>query len=153
MTPGAVAVRPARPGDLDDLVRLLEVLFSIEADFRPDAVRQRRGLALLLEDPERGCVLVAEDGGRAVGMATAQLVVSTAEGAASAGVEDVGVDAALRGRGVGRRLLAAAEAWARERGAARLQLRADRDNAPALAFYRRLGWSPTRLSAWRRPLR
>src|SRR5512141_824012 len=115
-------IRPAAPADLEALVRLLSVLFSIEADFRPDAERQRRGLARMLEDPERRLVLVAEEDGAVVGMVTVQLVVSTAEGGDAGLLEDMIVDAAHRGRGVGRRLLAAAEAWARARGATRLQL-------------------------------
>jgi GNAT superfamily N-acetyltransferase len=144
------AVREARPGDLDDLVRLLGLLFSIEADFRPDPARQRRGLALMLADPGQRAVLVAERAGRVRGMVTAQLVVSTAEGGPSALVEDMVVEEAERGRGRGRLLLSAIEAWAAERGATRLQLLADRENAPALAFYGRLGWAPTQLVCWRR---
>ncbi len=143
-------VRPAVPADLDALVELLEELFELEADFRPDEVRQRRGLALMLEEPERRAVLVAEREGAVVGMVTAQLVVSTAEGGASALVEDMVVDAAWRGLGAGRALLEAIEAWARAPGATRLQLLADRENGPALAFYARMGWARTRLVCLRR---
>ncbi len=143
-------LRPAVPADLEALVRLLGVLFSIEADFRPDATRQRRGLARMLEDPARRLVLVAEEGGAVVGMVTVQLVVSTAEGGDAGRVEDLVVDAAHRGRGLGRRLLEGAEIWARGRGATRLQLLADLANAPALGFYARLGWSRTQLGCLRR---
>jgi GNAT superfamily N-acetyltransferase len=145
-----VAIRGATPADLERLVRLLEILFSIEADFRPDPERQRRGLALMLAEPERRVVLVAEREGAVVGMVTAQLVVSTAEGGPSALVEDMVVESAERGRGLGRRLLSAAEAWAAARGATRLQLLADRENAPALGFYGRAGWRSTRLVCLRR---
>ncbi|WP_242343310.1 GNAT family N-acetyltransferase [Anaeromyxobacter terrae] len=148
-----VAIRGAAPADAERLVRLLGILFSIEADFRPDPDRQRRGLALMLAEPERRAVLVAERAGEVVGMVTAQLVVSTAEGGPAALVEDMVVDAGERGRGVGRRLLEAIEGWAAARGASRLQLLADRDNAPALGFYARAGWQPTRLVCLRRPAR
>jgi GNAT superfamily N-acetyltransferase len=149
VTPG-LAIRDATPGDLDALVGLLGVLFSIEADFRPDARRQGDGLSLLLGDPGRAAVLVAERDGAVVGMVTAQLVVSTAEGGLSAWVEDMVVHASERRRGTGRALLTAVGAWAEERGARRLQLLADRENAPALAFYDRLGWSGTQLVCLRR---
>ncbi len=138
-------IRSATRSDLDALVSLLGLLFSIEADFRPDPERQLQGLSRALADPDRAGVLVAARAGGVIGMVTAQLVVSTAEGGASAWIEDMVVAEPERGRGVGRRLLEAIEAWARARGASRLQLLADRENAPALAFYARLGWSTTRL--------
>lgn len=147
-----VTLRPATPADLDALVHLLGVLFTLEADFRPEPERQRRGLALLLAEPARAAVVVAERAGEVVGMATAQLVVSTAQGAPSAWVEDVVVAEAARGRGIGGRLLDALEAWARARGATRLQLLADLENAPALGFYAGRGWSRTQLLALRRLL-
>lgn len=143
-------IRSAGKGDVAALVRLLGVLFSIEADFRPDARRQRRGLALMLRDPERRVVLVAEREGRVIGMVTVQLVVSTAEGAPSGLLEDMVVDEQVRGEGIGARLLRAAERWARAHGATRLQLLADRMNRPALAFYRRMGWDGTQLVCLRR---
>ena len=136
--------------DVSALVGLLRQLFELEADFRPDERRQRAGVLLMLEDPDRRALLVADRAGAVVGMVTAQLVVSTAEGAPSALVEDMVVDAPERGRGVGAALLRAIEAWARGRGATRLQLLADRENAPALSFYARMGWAGTRLVCLRR---
>lgn len=137
-------VRAARPTDVARMVSLLDLLFAIEADFRPDPARQRQGLTLLLDD-ERARVLVAERADGVVGMCTGQLVVSTAEGGPALLVEDVVVDPDHRGRGVGRALLAALADWARGRGVRRLQLLADGNNGPALAFYERLGWLATAL--------
>ena len=145
-----VRIRPASTPDLPVLVRLLGDLFAIEADFTPAPERQRLGLALMLGDPRRRAVLVAEGAGQVIAMVTGQLVVSTAEGGLSVLVEDMVVDGAFRGRGVGRALLGAVEAWAAARGATRLQLLADRENAAALAFYGRAGWSSTRLVCLRR---
>ena len=139
-----LTVRPARMEDLERLVGLLDLLFTIEADFRPDPARQQQGLALLLDD-ERARVLVAERADGVVGMCTGQLVVSTAEGGPALLVEDVVVDPHHRGRGVGRALLAALADWARGRGVRRLQLLADGTNGSALAFYDRLGWLATAL--------
>jgi GNAT superfamily N-acetyltransferase len=97
-------------------------------------------------------VLVAEAGGDVVGMCTVQLSVSTARGGLSAGVEDVVVDAAHRGSGLGARLMAAAEAWARDQGAVRIALLADETNAPALDFYGHLGFTRTRLVWLAKPI-
>jgi GNAT superfamily N-acetyltransferase len=150
MSRTAITIRRATEADVDALVLLLAELFSIEADFRPEAARQRRGLALLLDAPAQRLVLVAERDGAVRGMVTVQLVVSTSEGGLSGLVEDMVVAAGERRRGTGRLLLSCAEAWARGRGASRLQLLADRENGPALRFYERLGWRGTRLVCLRR---
>jgi GNAT superfamily N-acetyltransferase len=143
-------IATARAEDIPALESLLATLFSIEADFHPDGERQRRGLALLIEDAERAVVMTARDSwGTVVAMASAQLVMSTAEGAWSAWIEDVVVAEGFRGRGIGASLLSALLDWARAKGATRAQLLADHANAPALEFYHQLGWQPLRLGAWR----
>jgi len=144
-----VTITPASEGDIPDLIDLLAVLFAIEQDFSPDPDKQRRGLAALLASPTGHIAIARDTASRAVGMATAQLVISTAEGAPSAWIEDVVVREDFRGKGLGRALLDALLDWARSRGAVRTQLLADLDNAPALAFYERVGWQPTRLGARR----
>jgi GNAT superfamily N-acetyltransferase len=143
-------IRPAREGDLPALSDLLDELFAIETDFAPDRARQRRGLSALLNAGERACVLVAEERGKAIGMATCQVLISTAEGGEVGLVEDVVVGAARRGQGVGQALVRELELWAKGRRLLRLQLLADGGNTAALRFYRRLGWCPTQLVALRR---
>jgi ribosomal protein S18 acetylase RimI-like enzyme len=144
-------IRNARLEDLDTLTMLLRQLFSIEADFAVNADWQRRGLSLMLDGClKHRCVKVAEVEGVVVGMVTAQLLISTAEGGTVALVEDMVVDSHYRGRGIGRRLMAAIEDWSRERGAKRLQLLADRTNFSALDFYDKIGWRPTRMICLRR---
>ena len=137
-------IRPARPEDLDRLTTLLGELFALETDFQIDATRQRRGLRLMLEAPQ-ACVLVAQTAGRGVGLATGQLTISTVEGGLALLVEDVLVEAAWRGKGIGRRLLDGLADWAVAHGAHRLQLLADRNNETGLDFYRKLGWQVTAL--------
>lgn len=142
-------ITSANESDIPELIDLLGVLFSIEQDFTPDTDKQCRGLATLLASPTGHVAIARDANARAVGMATAQLVISTAEGAPSAWIEDVVVREDWRGEGLGRSLLDAVLAWARGQGAVRAQLLADLDNAPALAFYDRLDWQPTRLGARR----
>lgn len=140
----SATIRPATTEDIPAMVELLRLLFAIEADFSFSGERQRRGLELLLAAPQAR-VVVAEVGGRAVAMATAQLTISTAEGGPALTVEDVVVAPPHRGRGLARLLLTELAAWGQSHGAHRLQLLADRDNTPALTFYRRLGWQSTQL--------
>ncbi len=145
-------LRPASTADLPALCGLLTELFAIESDFVADPQRQQRGLELLLGRPADALVLVAEQAGQVVGMATVQLLISTAEGGPAGLVEDVVVSQTVRGGGIGRALLQGLAHWAAGQGATRLQLLADLDNTPALDFYRHLGWQATRLGALRLPL-
>ena len=142
-----VRIEQANASDVPALVELLSRLFSIEKDFRIDADRQRRGLQVLIEQPRsRAIVMVArDDAGTAIGMVSGQLVVSTAEGAPSAWIEDVVVAPEFRNRGIGRALLGAVLEWAASQGATRAQLLADQANEAALAFYGRLGWIRSRM--------
>jgi GNAT superfamily N-acetyltransferase len=144
----------AQQADIPRLVELLHELFGIEADFAADPERQRRGLELLLAaGQDRALVAVARDErGVAVGMASAQLVISTVEGAPSAWIEDVVVAGDFRRQGVGRRLLDHLLVWALARGATRAQLVTDTQNPGAGFFYDGLAWQSTRLTVRRRPL-
>lgn len=137
-------VRKARHDDMEELVALLRLLFGIEEDFSFNETKQRQGLAMLL-DSDRACVLVAEEESQIVGMCTGQLVISTAEGGPAVLVEDVVVGPDYQQQGIGRMLMASMVGWALEQGATRMQLVADRNNAPALAFYERIGWQATAL--------
>lgn len=91
---------------------------------------------------------MTEVDGKVVGMCTLQTHISTAKGARVGMVEDVVVDVEHRGKGVGAALLRTLEEWAVANGLSRLQLQADRDNQPALGFYRRQGWHLTNLIGW-----
>ena len=53
---------------------------------------------------------------------------------------DIRVAPAARGRGVGSTLLAAAEQWARQRGARTLKMETQNTNAPACRFYAKQGF-------------
>lgn len=143
-------VRSARRADLGALTALLGHLFAQEAEFKPAARTQRRGLSLLLERPALGRLLVLEQGGQVLGMVSLLASVSTALGAEVAWLEDLVVDPAHRGHGHGRRLLTAALAEARRRGYRRISLLTDADNAPAHALYRAHGFQASPMRPFRR---
>ena len=144
-------IRLAGPEDIPALVSLLRLLFSIEKDFVFNADKQERGLRLLLANAQ-AAVFAAQQDGKVIGMCTGQLLISTAQGGLSALVEDVAVQTAQQGKGIGRQLVAAAEAWAVSQGASRMQLLADRNNAPALAFYHKTGLQRTAMICLRKML-
>jgi len=140
-----VVIRKAVSTDMDAMIELLRLLFAIETDFVFDNDRQRAGLTFLLKPDDACCVLVAECAGQVVGMCTAQLLMSTAEGGIKAVIEDVVVSEGCRRQGMGAKLLTAIKQWAVDKGARRLDLLADRRNQPALSFYQQLGWFETEL--------
>jgi GNAT superfamily N-acetyltransferase len=148
-----IAVRAAQPADLEPMTELLGELFNLEADFTAEPAAQRRGLRLLMDDPNGSCVLVADVAGQVIGMVTVQVLVSTAEGGRVGLLEDLVVRDGWRRQGAGTALLDAAEHWAREHGLLRLQLLADRDNLTGLEFYGARDWYVTQLVCVRRAAR
>lgn len=145
-------IGPATRADLPALADLLAELFSLESDFRPERDKQLAGLALIFDQPAMGRLFVLRVGGEVAGMANALITVSTAEGGRVLLLEDVIVSARQRGLGLGRRLVEHVCDWARTEGLTRVTLLADRDNAPALGFYERLGFQPSAMRVLRRPL-
>jgi ribosomal protein S18 acetylase RimI-like enzyme len=142
-----VLVRPARPEDIDAMAKLISLVFLLEEDFAADPDKQRQGLKLFFENPARRCLLVAEYRQQVIGMCSAQLLVSTAEGGWKAIVEDVVVGEDFRSKGIAKKLLGTLEEWASSNGVKRLDLLADRDNIKALDFYYNQQWKTTNLIA------
>jgi len=140
----------AAAADLPQLADLLAELFTLESDFIPDRERQLRGLRLILDNPALGRLFVLRDGERVLGMANALITVSTTEGARVLLLEDVIVRRELRGNGLGRKLLEQVFAWAAAQGITRVTLLADKGNAAALDFYRKLGFDDSRMQVMRK---
>lgn len=146
-----LTIRMAYSDDVLPMVDLLAELFTIEDDFTIDAVKQTRGLELLLQNPQ-SVVLVAEIQNRVVGMITLQRLISTAVGEYVGIIEDVVVSAADRGKGIGNKLIQAALEEANERGWKRLALAADRRNSKAIGFYQKKGFEITHMGLMYRPI-
>lgn len=139
-------IRDAKHEDINKLLGLLDYLFSIEKDFKFDIDCQSRGIKMMLDGcGKHRCVRVADIDGEVVGMATAQTLISTAEGGITVVVEDMVVNQDWQGKGVGKKLLENITKWAKSRNAARFQLLADKDNITAINFYNHTGWNKTNL--------
>jgi GNAT superfamily N-acetyltransferase len=140
----------ANEADIPALVRLLAILFNIEKDFNADTHKQKIGLGLLLKNKQTATIQIAKNqANQVVGMVSAQLVISTAQGAPSAWVEDMVIDADYRKQGIGKQLLQNALDWAKNKGATRAQLLVDIENSEALGYYQHLNWESTQLQARR----
>lgn len=144
-----VSYRQSVSADLQQLLYLLEDLFSIEEDFSFSPERALRGLQLL-QDSSHGTIIIAEEDEQIAGMVSGQLTISTAEGGYSLLIEDLIVHPDIRGNGVGRTLLEKIADWAVKHGASRMQLLADCNNADGLNFYMHNEWQRTHLICLRK---
>ena len=150
MTFPSIIIKKAELSDINQMVSLLKELFSIEKDFTFNETNQQNGLAMMLGDNEKRCIMVAASGEQVIGMISAQLLVSTAEGGMVALIEDMVVANSYRGQGIGKKLLLSIEYWAKSRDAKRLQLLADKNNFSALRFYEQQKWATTQLICLRK---
>ena len=135
--------------DLPRLVELLGILFATEAEFSPDAEKQRAALQAILADPAKGRVFVAREGRQVVAMCSLLYTISTAEGGKAALFEDLVVAPEHRERGIAASLLKHVIAHARADGVLRLTLLTDMQNERAQALYRRLGF----VDSYMKPMR
>lgn len=143
------SIRRATAADIPALVPLLVELFAQEAEFTPAPELQRRGLAAIIAEPSVGTILIAEEDGRAVGMANLIYTVSTALGGRVAILEDMIVTKAARAGGRGTAILNAALDAARADGCLRVTLLSDRDNTAAHRFYERIGFRRSAMEPFR----
>jgi GNAT superfamily N-acetyltransferase len=139
----------ALAAELPQLVELLEILFTQEAELSPDAGKQRRALEIILADPSRARIFVAREAGKVIAMAALHFTTSTAEGGKAAWIEDCIVRPEYRRKGIGKALLEHVIAQARAEGALRVMLLTDRDNERAQALYRKMGFTPSSMLAMR----
>jgi GNAT superfamily N-acetyltransferase len=139
---GAFTLRPAAPADCADIARLVKALAEYEklAD-HARASAQDFHRALFGETPCAQAAVALVDGAT-VGFALWFYNFSTFAGRAGLYVEDVFVEPAHRGAGIGRAFFRAMAAHAVEQGCARMEWSVLDWNAPAIAFYRALGAEP-----------
>jgi GNAT superfamily N-acetyltransferase len=136
-----VALRPAERGDLDALLALYLQLNPDDAD------APRAGLPAIFERILANAafeIVVAESAGRLVATCYLNLIPNLSRGGRPyAVVENVVVDAAWRGRGIGRQVVrhALARAWAA--GCYKALLQTGSRDAAVHAFYAACGFSKT----------
>lgn len=125
--PAAPRLRTARAADLP-------ALLALEQTFPGDRMSARQ-FRHHLASPRARWVVCAE-GGRLLGYALVLLRRDTTR----ARLYSIAVSPEARGRGLGRRLLAAAERAAATAGATGMSLEVRQDNRPANALYASLGY-------------
>jgi L-phenylalanine/L-methionine N-acetyltransferase len=138
-----IAIRPAEPADASELVSLAAEIGREPGDWLlttetwRSAAEERRYLRAVRRHAD-AAVFVAVDGEQIVG----RLSVARDPHPASPHVADLGlfVAASHRRRGIGRRLLETAVAWARGVGIRKLELHVFPWNVPAIRLYEEFGF-------------
>jgi GNAT superfamily N-acetyltransferase len=92
---------------------------------------------------QRGAVFVAADGDRIVGVVAAHIFTPLHDDASAAWITSLVVQDDERRHGIGRRLVEAAETWARTRGCRRVALTSANRREEAHTFYEGLGYEFT----------
>lgn len=133
-----VRVRKAVGGDLPRVLDLYAQLS--DRNGRPEGPRVPAAWAAMLAQPGMH-VLIAEVRSEVVGTLTVTFLPNLTRGVRPYGViENVVVDASMRGEGVSQALMEAAESLARQQEAYKLMLMTGRVLEGAQAFYTRCGY-------------
>ncbi len=131
--------------DLEDMVFLLNELFSQDIEFEPDYEKQKAGLEQIVLNPSVGEILVMKVDGKAIGMVSLLYSISTALGGKVAILEDMVIGKDFRRKGLGKELLLEAMAFSRRRNCLRLTLLTDFDNETAIKFYQSVGFNVSKM--------
>jgi GNAT superfamily N-acetyltransferase len=132
------ALAPLRAADLPLLEQMVRAYYA-EDGHRFDAERQPAALATLIDGEALGRGWLVMLAGRPVGYLVLTLGFSIEAGGCEGCVDELFVAPEVRGRGVGRRVLALLEDGARRLGVRRLFLEVEHGNR-ASALYRRAGF-------------
>lgn len=141
-TPGALAIRFATAADVPTILNFIRALAHYEK-LEHEVVADEAGLRSTLFGPRPAAeVLLAELAGAPVGFALFFASYSTFLGKPGLYLEDLFVEPAARGRGVGLALMSALAQITLDRDYGRFEWSVLDWNTPALEFYRALGAVP-----------
>lgn len=135
-----MVLAPAGPADLDELLAMLD-RFNRSQGYPFDATLARSALGELLARPELGRVYRIAQGAASVGYAALTFGWSLEWGGRDAFIDEIFVEQAARGRGVGRAALRALAAEAERLGVRALHLEVEAANEAAQALYRSEGFA------------
>jgi GNAT superfamily N-acetyltransferase len=138
-----MALREARRADVRRIVEMLadDDVSRGREDLSGDMVAYDAAFDAIAADPGNTLYVWEEDGAVTGCLQLTFLPGLSYRGSWIAQVEGVRVDRALRGRGIGEKMMAAVAEKARARGCKHLQLLTDRRRVDARRFYARLGFA------------
>jgi ribosomal protein S18 acetylase RimI-like enzyme len=140
-----IQIRNAAFGDPQDAAAIVDILDSYAADpaggGAPLSDDVRRRLVPGLRKVSNALALLGFADGQPVGIAVCFFGFSTFNAQPLLNIHDLAVVPAHRGKGIGRALLAEAEARARESGCCRLTLEVHDSNTTARSLYSQSGFA------------
>jgi GNAT superfamily N-acetyltransferase len=133
--PAELEIAPIAASEYEELLPLIAAYqgFYEEDDIQTE--RNREFFRRFLAPSEVGLLLGGRSGGRLVGYACLYWHFSSTKACESVLMNDLFVDPELRGGGVGRALIEASAAVARQRGASKLEWQTAPDNHTAQRLY------------------
>tara|TARA_Y100001933_G_C18788675_1_gene475646 strand:+ start:120 stop:593 length:474 start_codon:yes stop_codon:yes gene_type:complete len=134
-----VTIRRAHPADLPSLATLFD-LYRQFYECPTDLDAAKNWLQHNME-AQRSVVFTADTGSKLVGFTQLYPALCSVDLVEYYVLYDLFVLESARRQGVARALMNAASHWAREQGAARLDLETARDNTAGQALYRSLGYT------------
>jgi len=135
----------ATTADLEELVRLLNELFTQDLEFVPNEQKQKSGLEKIICNQEMGEILVLKVNDNIIGMVSLLYSISTALGGKVAIVEDMIIDKNYRNQGFVKELLQEAIEFSKQRNCLRLTLLTDFNNDIAIGFYKSFGFKTSEM--------
>jgi diamine N-acetyltransferase len=139
VTASRFTLRDARPEDLPDILRLVRALAEYERMLDQCAGTEEDFCRALFGPNPRLFCLIAELDGRAVGVTIWFYNFSTFTGRHGIYVEDIFVDPACRGQGIGEAFFRHLARRAVQEGCTRMEWQVLDWNESAIRFYRKIG--------------
>jgi len=150
--PNEIYVAALTPEDFEQVVPLIAAYQRFYEVEEIDDERNRAFFRRFLAPSDDGELLGARDGGELVGYACLYWHFSSTAAAETVLLNDLYVTEAVRGRGVGRALIEASAAVARERGAHSLEWETAPDNRTAQRLYDTTGAERSQWIAYELPV-
>jgi predicted N-acetyltransferase YhbS len=133
-------IRLATEADFDAVMRLINTAFEVERFFKAE---DRVNIAMLQEYFRKGAFLVSEEGGQLTGCVFVEMKPANVSTAARAYLGLLSVDPSRQKSGIGRRLTAGAEEFARESGAHFMDITVVNLRTELPPIYEKLGYKIT----------
>jgi GNAT superfamily N-acetyltransferase len=132
-------LRPTTPADLPEIVRLIRALAEYEHLLHETTVTENDLHEPLFGPRPRAHAILAEAGGKPVGLALFYYTFSTFKALSNIFLEDLFVEPAHRGAGIGLALMRYVARRAVAEKCARMEWRVLNWNQPSIDFYQRIG--------------